>query len=69
MAILLHVNAHREGRFWVIAIPAIDAVTQAYRWSEIRLMAQDCAALLLDMPLHRVRVGAVRRAPEPGWRS
>lgn len=69
MAILLHVEAHREGRFWVITIPAIDAVTQAYRWSEIRPMAQDCAALLLNVPLHRVRIGAVRRAPKLDWRS
>lgn len=69
MAILIHVEVHREGRFWGISIPAIDAVTQAYRWNEIRPMAQDCAALLLDVPPSRVRVGAVRRVPEPDWRS
>ena len=65
-----HVDVHHEGRFWVIEIPAADAITQAYRWDEIRPMAQDCAALMLDVPLNRVRIGAVRqRSSDSFWRD
>jgi hypothetical protein len=60
MATLIHVDVHREGRFWAISIPAVDSVTQAYRQSEIRPIAQDCAALIPGLPSHRVRIGAVR---------
>lgn len=67
MAILIHVDVHREGRFWVIRIPAVDSVTQAYRRGEIRPMAQDCAALMLGVPPHRVRIGAVRLEAEPDF--
>lgn len=63
----MHVDVHREGRFWVISIPAVDSVTQAYRRSEIRLMAQDCAALILGVPPRRVRIGAVRLEAKPDW--
>lgn len=70
MPLLLHVDVHREGRFWVIEIPAAEAITQAYRWGQIRPMAQDCAALMLDVPLHQVRIGAVRRrSAESFWRG
>ena len=69
MPLLVHVTVHREGRFWVIEIPSVDTVTQAYRWSEVRPMAQDCAALMLGVPPRRVKIGAVRLAPEPDWRS
>lgn len=67
MAILIHVEVHREGKFWVIGILAVDSVTQAYRWEEIRPMAQDCVALMLGEPPQRVRIGAVRRGPKPDW--
>jgi predicted RNase H-like HicB family nuclease len=67
VAILIHVDAHREGKFWVIVIPAVGSVTQAYRRSEIRPMAQDCAALMLGVPPQRVRIGAVRPLSRPDW--
>jgi hypothetical protein len=67
VAILIHVGAHREGKFWVITIPTVDSVTQAYRRSEIRPMAQDCAALMLGVPPQRVRIGAVRLSSPPDW--
>ncbi|CAQ03224.1 hypothetical protein ACR8AL_09200 [Clavibacter sepedonicus] len=61
MSLLLHVYVYREGSYWIVAIPAMGAVTQARSTSEIRLMARECTALLLDVPLARVRIGAVRR--------
>ncbi|WP_420363676.1 hypothetical protein AABM26_04935 [Curtobacterium aetherium] len=69
MAILIHVDVHREGKFWVIAIPTVDSVTQADRRSEIRPMAQDCAALMLGVPPQRVRIGAVRLSAPPDWET
>ncbi|RII94878.1 hypothetical protein DZF98_00200 [Clavibacter californiensis] len=61
MPLLLHVYVYRESRYWIVVIPALSAVTQARSVSEIRLMARECAALLLDVPLERVRIGTVRR--------
>ncbi len=61
MSLLLHVYVYREGSYWIVAIPALSTVTQARSTHEIRVMAQDCAALLLDVPLRHVRIGAVRR--------
>jgi hypothetical protein len=61
MPLLLHVYVYREGRYWIVVIPALGAATQARSTHEIRVMARDCAALLLDVPPQRVRIGAVRR--------
>lgn len=69
MPLLVHVEVHREGRFWGIDIPSVDAATQAYGWADIRSMAQDCAAGMLNVPSSRIKIGAVRLTPEPDWRS
>ncbi|MDO4144198.1 hypothetical protein [Clavibacter michiganensis] len=61
MSLLVHVYVYREGRYWIVVIPVLSAVTQARSTDEIRVMARDCAALLLDVPLERVRIAAVRR--------
>jgi len=67
---MLHVYVHREGKFFVIEIPAVGAITQAYRREQIRPMAQDCAALVLDVPLNRIRIGAVRpRSAAEFWKA
>ncbi|AJW79007.1 hypothetical protein [Clavibacter michiganensis] len=60
MPLLLHVYVYREGSYWIVVILAVGAVTQARSTQEIRIMARDCAALVLDVPLERVRIGAVR---------
>ncbi len=64
MPLLLHVYVYREGRYWIVVIPAVGAVTQARSTQEIRIMARDCAAVVLDVPLERVRIGAVRTLAE-----
>jgi hypothetical protein len=69
MPLLVYAVVHREGRFWVIDVPSAGTVTQAYRWEDIRSMARDCAAVMLDIPVRRVGIGAVRLAPQPDWRS
>lgn len=42
-------TAHREGRWWVIEIPAAGAVTQARRVADVQWMARECVALTLDV--------------------
>ena len=56
----------REGKWWMVSIPAIDGLTQARRLSEAGLMAREYIAVTLDVPIESVtveleveRVGAV----------
>jgi hypothetical protein len=60
VAQIFTVTAARSGRFWFIEIPALGVCTQARSVPEIRVMAQDCIAMMLDVPLHRIRIGAVQ---------
>lgn len=46
----------REGKWWMVAIPAIDGLTQARRLSEAQLMAREYIAVTLDVPLADVSV-------------
>lgn len=58
---IIHAFVHREGRFWVVDLPAVGAVTQASSWALVRPMAKECAAITLDVSEVRIRIGAVRR--------
>lgn len=46
----------REGKWWMIAIPEIDGLTQARRVDEVEQMARECVAVTLDVPLSEVAV-------------
>lgn len=48
--------ARREGRWWSVTIPEVDAVTQARRVSDVAWMARECVALTLDVPETEVAV-------------
>lgn len=39
----------REGRWWMVAVPEIDALTQARRLGEAGTMARELVALVLDV--------------------
>ncbi len=46
----------REGKWWMVAIPALDGLTQARRLSEAEHMARDYIAVSLDVPYSGVDV-------------
>ena len=50
------ITVTREGKWWMVAVPAIDGLTQARRLSEIRDMAVSLIAITLDVPASRVGV-------------
>jgi len=53
------VDVTREGRWWMIGVPAIDGLTQARRVGEIEDMARSLIAVTLDVPLSGVVLGRV----------
>jgi hypothetical protein len=50
------VSVTREGKWWLVAIPEIDGVTQARRLSEAERMAREYIAVTLDVPLDSFEV-------------
>ncbi|MDN4616388.1 hypothetical protein P5G50_18225 [Leifsonia sp. F6_8S_P_1B] len=48
----------REGKWWMVAIPEIDGLTQARRLSEAPLMAREYISAATDQPLDEVEVTA-----------
>ena len=53
------VNVYREGRWWMIEVPAIDALTQARRVSDIKDQAVSLIAISLDVPASQVEIKVV----------
>jgi len=54
-----NITVTREGKWWMIAVPAIDGLTQARRLSEITDMAVSLIAITLDVPASQVGVNIV----------
>lgn len=50
------VQVTREGRWWMIEVPALDLLTQARRVSEIEDQAVSIIAMELDVPASQVEV-------------
>lgn len=51
-----HVTVKREGKWWMVAIPELDELTQARRLSEAGRMAREVIALSTGAPLDTVEV-------------
>ncbi len=56
-------TATREGRWWIITVPELDAVTQARNVAEIDVMARGLIAALLDVEEDSVAVNVELRLP------
>src|SRR5690242_12249858 len=50
------VTVRREGRWWMVAVPEIDGLTQARRLEEVDRMAREYIAVSTDVPLSKVAV-------------
>lgn len=50
------VEVTREGKWWMIAIPELDGLTQARRLEDAPLMARDYIAVTLDREIDDVHV-------------
>jgi len=53
------VNVSRDGRWWMIEIPAIDGLTQARRVDEVEDMARSLIAVTLDLAPSEIELGSV----------
>ncbi len=53
------ITVTREGKWWMIEVPAVDGLTQARRLSEIKAMAVSLIAVTLDVPASKVAVNIV----------
>lgn len=50
------VTVSREGRWWMVAVPQLDGLTQARRLDEVEQMAREYIAVSTDVPLSKVAV-------------
>ncbi|RFA10565.1 hypothetical protein B7R54_16140 [Subtercola boreus] len=58
------VVAAREGRWWIITVPELDAVTQARHAREIEDMATGLISALLDIEEESISVAVTLELPE-----
>lgn len=49
-------NITREGKWWMVAVPQIDGLTQARRLSEAADMARELVAVELEVPISSVEI-------------
>jgi hypothetical protein len=56
--------AVREGRWWIITVPELDAVTQARKLREVNDMATGLISALLDVDEESIRVAVALELPE-----
>ncbi|NNM44427.1 hypothetical protein [Knoellia koreensis] len=54
----------RDGRFWLIHVPAVDRWTQARHLREIDTMARDLVAVMLDIEPETITINIELRLPE-----
>lgn len=50
------VTVTRDGKWWMVAIPEFDGITQARRLGEVGDMARDWIALMTEVPIEEVDV-------------
>ena len=50
------VSVTRDGKWWMVAIPALGGLTQARRFSEAADMAREYIAVTLDVPIETLEI-------------
>lgn len=65
----LDATAYKEGRWWMISIPEIDALSQATTIESVPAVAADLAAIVLNVPAEDVAVHISYRLPEAAVRA
>lgn len=50
------INVTRDGRWWMIEIPALDGLTQTRRLAEAEQMAREYIAVTTDVPISEVTI-------------
>lgn len=56
-------TAERDGRFWLVHVPAVDRWTQARSLPEVEAMAKDLIAVMLEVDPESVRLDVEIRLP------
>jgi len=54
------ISVARDGKFWMVSIPAVDGLTQARTRDEVKRVAAEYIAVTLDTPVSEVTIA-------PGW--
>lgn len=57
-------TAERDGRFWLVHVPAVDRWTQARSLREVEVTAKDLIVVMLDVDPETVCVDVEVRLPE-----
>ncbi|HEY9313916.1 hypothetical protein [Williamsia sp.] len=50
------VEVYRDGKWWMVRIPELDGLTQAYSEDEVDLMAREFIAVTTDVEIDEVGV-------------
>ena len=58
------IEVTRDGRWWMVYVPAIDQLTQARRRGEVELMARELIAVSTDRRIDEVAVRVVGEVPD-----
>ncbi|MEE2524526.1 hypothetical protein [Pseudarthrobacter sp. J47] len=60
----LEATAYKEGKWWMVSIPEIDALSQCKAIDQVPEQAASLAAIVLDVPEDTVNINVTYRLPE-----
>jgi hypothetical protein len=60
----LQATAYKDGKWWMVSIPEIDALSKCKTIDQVPNQAADLAAIVLDVPKEKVAVSVTYKMPE-----